>query len=634
MVMVEEGCIDIISDTLKKKEKMNGADPSDVLKQVLERVAHSPKVARDLVQDKRLKQALYSVFNEQRIHQILAMDSQALRKYRSDQQGLNRSEIVSEVVENEWEDEDGGEDDEWTNDDDCGYSKVVISQDEFNTLLDGVKSDVSDEEEYEEAYEDGGTTDDEVEEAVHQLKVASPINIANQLFDVKSAASSISPTYIRTSFSISPGSDGGGPTAALWPRNPNDFAFSQEEDELVEDSDEAYSELGVISDELDRCDLKDEIFALDEESEIREHQLVFTEKPFEDIKSKRLSRFGLEEVQLKLIREKNHTGFEASKNFEPKPDQIIAGRYQVVNEIGEAAFSTTYKCVDRVTAYFVCLKVIKNNKDFFDQGLDEIQVLKYLAASGDVDEVHVVRLLDSFYYREHLIIVLELLQDNLYDFYRHWLAEHEENYFTLPRIRKIMRESLQALSYIHSLDLIHCDLKPENIVLHDSTTCDVKIIDFGSSCFTSDESTSYIQSRSYRAPEVMLGLDYGQKIDIWSLGCIAAELYTGRVLFSNESISTLWARIIAILGNIPRKMLQEGRYTSKYFASSQEIYHRTRDNEIVLLKPKRTSLWHRLSSPDAGFVDFVADLLQIDPRKRPTADQALQHAWLYTEQYD
>ena len=76
----------------------------------------------------------------------------------------------------------------------------------------------------------------------------------------------------------------------------------------------------------------------------------------------------------------------------------------------------------------------------------------------------------------------------------------------------------------------YADLKPENVLIRSYSRCQVKVIDMGSSCFTSDHLSSYVQSRSYRAPEVILGLPYGQKVDIWSLGCILAELLSGAVL--------------------------------------------------------------------------------------------------------
>lgn len=84
--------------------------------------------------------------------------------------------------------------------------------------------------------------------------------------------------------------------------------------------------------------------------------------------------------------------------------------------------------------------------------------------------------------------------------------------------------------------------------------CLVKVIDFGSSCYIFDHLSSYVQSRSYRAPEVMLGLSYNSKIDMWSLGCILAELWTGRVLFQNESQSTLFGFNISLKKNLFTKL--------------------------------------------------------------------------------
>lgn len=82
--------------------------------------------------------------------------------------------------------------------------------------------------------------------------------------------------------------------------------------------------------------------------------------------------------------------------------------------------------------------------------------------------------------------------------------------------------------------LIHCDLKPENVLLVAPQRSGIKVIDFGSSCFVDERMYTYVQSRFYRSPEVILGLPYGCEIDMWSLGCILAELFMGYPLFPGE----------------------------------------------------------------------------------------------------
>jgi serine/threonine protein kinase len=184
---------------------------------------------------------------------------------------------------------------------------------------------------------------------------------------------------------------------------------------------------------------------------------------------------------------------------------IIAGRYEVYDVLGQAAFSTALQCTDlaadsdRNESQWVCLKVIKNNKDFFDQSLDEIKLLQYINSRGDPDDHHVLRLIDYFYHKEHLFIVSELLKENLYEFGRYIRENHLEVYYTLPRLKRIAKQVLLALEFVHNLKLIHCDVKPENIVIKSFSRCEVKLIDFGSSCFTTDLLTTYIQSRSYRS---------------------------------------------------------------------------------------------------------------------------------------
>eukprot|EP00697_Spironema_sp_BW2_P006146 gnl/Spiro4/18562_TR9948_c0_g1_i1.p1 gnl/Spiro4/18562_TR9948_c0_g1~~gnl/Spiro4/18562_TR9948_c0_g1_i1.p1 ORF type:complete len:620 (+),score=137.13 gnl/Spiro4/18562_TR9948_c0_g1_i1:71-1930(+) len=336
-----------------------------------------------------------------------------------------------------------------------------------------------------------------------------------------------------------------------------------------------------------------------------------------------------ESFTLKIVSRKGRTGFEETKEFPIKVHEIIAGRYQIMEYLGEAAFSNAIQCYDLHMQQFVCIKIIKNNKDFFDQSLDEIKLIKYINDHDPNDDKNILRLYDYFYHKEHLLIVCELLRDNLYEFSRFNQSQGEE-WFNLPRLSSITKQLLVALEFIHSLQIMHCDLKPENILMKSYSRCEVKLIDFGSSCFTTDHLSSYVQSRSYRAPEVILGLPYNQKIDIWSLGCILAELLTGQVLFQNDSIATLFARIAAVIGPFDGKLLRDARHAPKYFTRRGELYEKSKSkpNVIYILRPKRTNLRARLKTSDELFLDFVSSLLTINPANRPSASEALRHPWL------
>eukprot|EP00195_Chlamydomonas_chlamydogama_P014734 CAMPEP_0202902904 /NCGR_PEP_ID=MMETSP1392-20130828/18762_1 /ASSEMBLY_ACC=CAM_ASM_000868 /TAXON_ID=225041 /ORGANISM="Chlamydomonas chlamydogama, Strain SAG 11-48b" /LENGTH=1064 /DNA_ID=CAMNT_0049589765 /DNA_START=132 /DNA_END=3326 /DNA_ORIENTATION=- len=339
-----------------------------------------------------------------------------------------------------------------------------------------------------------------------------------------------------------------------------------------------------------------------------------------------------EVFSLKVIHRRHRTGFEETKDFPIRMNDLIAGRYQVMDFLGSAAFSRAVQALDVKTGTLVCLKIIKNNKDYFDQSLDEIKLLKYVNTLDPNDEHGLVRLYDYFYYKEHLFLVCELLRANLYEFQKYNKESGDELYFTNARIQKIAVSVLKSLAFLHSLGLIHSDLKPENILIKSYSRCEVKVIDLGSSCFITDQLSSYVQSRSYRAPEVILGLPYDHKVDIWSLGCILAELSSGYVLFQNDSLSTLLARLEGILGPIPDWMVQQGRYSNRFFTRSGHIYERSTSTErYELLVPKRTCMRHRVPEADEGLLDFIGYLLSIDPHKRPTAAEALSHPWLQNQ---
>ncbi len=358
--------------------------------------------------------------------------------------------------------------------------------------------------------------------------------------------------------------------------------------------------------------------------------------------------------QMKVVFDRERTGFEETKDFPIVPNSIIAGRYQVIEYLGSAAFSKAIQCLDIFNGQMVCLKIIENNKDYYDQSIDEIKLLRYINNNGECDEKHVLKMFDFFYHKEHLFIVTELLRDNLYEYSKYNRESENFTYFTIGRLQKLTKQILIALEFLHNLKLIHCDLKPENILIKSYSKSEVKVIDFGSSCFVHDHLSSYVQSRSYRAPEVILGAKYDYKIDMWSLGCILAELYTGYVLFQNESIQQLLARVIGIVGPFPESLLRKSKLASNYLTKEGLIYqqpedeeksenvsgyeghqrHAHRDNsKIQILIPKRTTLKHRLKVDDANFIDFIKCLLELDPEKRLSSKDAMNHPWIAESKY-
>ncbi|KAI3517138.1 hypothetical protein L1887_16346 [Cichorium endivia] len=420
-------------------------------------------------------------------------------------------------------------------------------------------------------------------------------------------------------FSFPPPKNGKVSNASSKPVVDDESDKSSREEEEEEDDDEGH--FGKEEDEKVDDSREEDPGALLEDEEAVAVQ--------EQVKQIKAQEEEYETFNLKIVHRKNRTGFEEDKNFHVVLNSVIAGRYHVTEYLGSAAFSKAIQAHDLHTGMDVCVKIIKNNKDFFDQSLDEIKLLKYVNKHDPGDKYHLLRLYDYFYYREHLLIVCELLKANLYEFHKFNRESGGEVYFTMPRLQSITIQCLEALQFLHGLGLIHCDLKPENILVKSYSRCEVKVIDLGSSCFETDHLCSYVQSRSYRAPEVILGLPYDKKIDVWSLGCILAELCTGNVLFQNDSPATLLARVIGIVSQIDQDMLAKGKDTHKYFTKNHMLYERNQDtNRLEYLIPKKTSLRHRLPMGDQGFIDFVSHLLEINPKKRPSASEALKHPWL------
>ena len=149
-------------------------------------------------------------------------------------------------------------------------------------------------------------------------------------------------------------------------------------------------------------------------------------------------------------------------------------------------------------------------------------------------------------------MTFDLMSINLYELIK------SNGYYGLPLdlVRRIALQVLNAIHFLHKNQIIHADLKPENILLKQPNKSGVKVIDFGSSCFEKETIYTYIQSRYYRAPEVILGIPYNRKIDIWSFACIIAELHLGYPIFAGDEEHEQMCLIIEVLGLPPHQMLQ------------------------------------------------------------------------------
>ncbi|RMC02805.1 hypothetical protein DUI87_19996 [Hirundo rustica rustica] len=218
----------------------------------------------------------------------------------------------------------------------------------------------------------------------------------------------------------------------------------------------------------------------------------------------------------------------------------IAYRYEVLEVIGKGSFGQVAKCLDHKTNELVALKIIRNKKRFHSQALVEVKILDALLKKDKDDTHNIIHMKEYFYFRNHFCIAFELLGINLYEL----IKKNNFQGFSLSLIRHFTRCVLRCLQVLYQERIIHCDLKPENILLYHNGQGSVKVIDFGSSCYEDQRVYTYVQSRFYRSPEVILGHPYAMAVDMWSLGCIIAELYTGYPLFPGENESDQLACIM------------------------------------------------------------------------------------------
>ncbi|GMT23739.1 hypothetical protein PFISCL1PPCAC_15036, partial [Pristionchus fissidentatus] len=318
----------------------------------------------------------------------------------------------------------------------------------------------------------------------------------------------------------------------------------------------------------------------------------------------------------------------------------VAYRYEVLKVIGKGSFGQVIKAYDHKYQQYVALKLVRNEKRFHRQADEEIRILDHLRRMDPDGHNNIIHMLDHFSFRNHKCITFELLSINLYEL----IKKNKFQGFSLQLVRKFAYSMLQCLELLNTNNLIHCDLKPENVLLKQQGRSGIKVIDFGSSCFDDQRIYTYIQSRFYRAPEVILGAKYGMPIDMWSLGCILAELLTGYPLLPGEDENDQLALIIELLGMPPTHVTEHAKRTRTFISSKGFPRYCTvvtnpdgsvslsgaRSKRGKMRGPPGSRSWHQAlkNLGDELFIDFLRRCLEWDPQLRMTPTQAIKHQWL------
>jgi dual specificity protein kinase YAK1 len=246
-------------------------------------------------------------------------------------------------------------------------------------------------------------------------------------------------------------------------------------------------------------------------------------------------------------------------------------KYKIIDILGKGVSGQVFCCNRESDNKLFAIKIIRNKVAYSTQALIELKILEILNFQIDPkDEYHIIRKHEHFIFKKHTCIIFELLDLNLLDL----LKKNHFSGLTLKTISYLIKDVLEAVYQLHKINIIHTDIKPENVLLkiekEDNTNkITVKLTDFGSSCYKNNTFCKYIQSRYYRSPEVLIGVPYGLSIDIWSVGCIAAELFIGSPIFAGVCEYDQLFQIVTFFKEIPYYFIK-GDKAKKYMEFNEK----------------------------------------------------------------
>lgn len=349
-----------------------------------------------------------------------------------------------------------------------------------------------------------------------------------------------------------------------------------------------------------------------------------------------------------------------SEYFEPVPGESCgpAGRFEVLGELGKGVFATVYRCRDVETGVEHAVKFVRSNPMVRRAAEKEIRLMGRICKELAVRDPDGARCLlglaffEGFEHRGHLALVFELMRCDL----REGLSKYGEGggLPLSPALKNFSRQLFCALRALHGMGVIHCDVKPENLLLSQDKAS-VKLADFGAAMDMSERiRTDYMQPRFYRAPEVILGQEYTTQVDIWSSGVTLFELATGRAPFDGATNNEMVHQMLKLRGAFPRDFVAFGEFAPKHFNRVGEFMNASGDYAVNSSNPAvlpmsrfpaprspslRPLLQAAVRGPPAGappgrweghvqhFAALLEGCLEVDPGRRLTPHAALAHGF-------
>jgi len=336
---------------------------------------------------------------------------------------------------------------------------------------------------------------------------------------------------------------------------------------------------------------------------------------------------------------------DADGYYNLRVNEILNDRYEVVASRGKGVFSTVVfakdiKADDNIRA----IKLIRSNDVMYRAGQKEIKIAHSLQDDDPNNKMHIIRLLEHFEHKGHLCLVFEPMYMNLREVLRQFGRGVG---IKVQAVAAYGKQLFTALKHMKAHGIIHCDLKPDNILVNRQKNL-VRVCDLGSAMYLTEvEITPYVCSRFYRPPEVILGLAYDCQLDVWSMASVLYELFTGKIMFQGRSNNHMLKLMQEVKGKLPHKMIKKGLLGETFFdedgkflsveidqLSKQEVTKRYLYTERPN-KDLKDMLLGDLPKPEGEEMkkldqlrDFLDKALMLDPSKRLTVEQALSHPFL------